>query len=253
VSVGTTYGRSFSSHAALDAEGDLLLHWEARAFYAGGAPPPPQVIAAARKDASGIARVNLESGKVTMLPAAGGDKTGKVELPKELAGKITGQLWAGGQWDSKPLIVGGKAVAFLNQNAGQQAKFSLVSWNAATGKDITEKALYQGKSLFPMLGLDRRHVFVYQGVPQEQLPAEERGWAIFKLPTGERVGRVLLPSVPQEISVAGKRLYYVVGVQRFGPPGRMNSTRTLHAVDLATGQELWQHPLWTARVLPPLP
>jgi hypothetical protein len=53
----------------LDING-LWLSWEARAWYAGGARPTPQIEKAARKDASGVARIDLDSGKVEPLDSA---------------------------------------------------------------------------------------------------------------------------------------------------------------------------------------
>ena len=63
VSVGVVYGRTFASGAVLNRDG-LLLIWEARAHYAGGAAPPPEIEEAARKEASGVLKVDLETGKV---------------------------------------------------------------------------------------------------------------------------------------------------------------------------------------------
>lgn len=68
VSIGPNHGRSFQSRARLAGD-DLTLAWEARAFYAGGAAPPPQVEEAARKEASGVVRIDVESGKLTVLDA----------------------------------------------------------------------------------------------------------------------------------------------------------------------------------------
>jgi len=67
VSVGVSHGRSFASSARTDGEGGLLLTWQARAWYAGGAAPPPEVERAARKSASGVARIDLKSGRVEAL------------------------------------------------------------------------------------------------------------------------------------------------------------------------------------------
>jgi hypothetical protein len=69
VSVGVARGRSFASAARMDREG-LLLIWDARAWYAGGARPTPAIEKAARKQASGIARVNPQTGKVEFLEGA---------------------------------------------------------------------------------------------------------------------------------------------------------------------------------------
>jgi hypothetical protein len=70
VAVGPAHGRSFASAARLD-KGGLLYHWQARAWYAGGARPTPEIEQAARKEASGVALVKLETGKVVPLAAKG--------------------------------------------------------------------------------------------------------------------------------------------------------------------------------------
>jgi hypothetical protein len=67
-SIGPNYGRSFQSRARL-AGNDLTLAWEARAFYAGGAAPPREILEASRKEASGVVRIDVESGKLTVLDA----------------------------------------------------------------------------------------------------------------------------------------------------------------------------------------
>jgi hypothetical protein len=68
VSVKVDYGRSFTSGARLDGR-MLMLSWEARAFYAGGARPTPEIEKAARKEASGVARIDLQTGKIEALSA----------------------------------------------------------------------------------------------------------------------------------------------------------------------------------------
>src|SRR5262249_30889120 len=66
VVLGVAHGRSFTSTGRID-QGNLYLTWEARAWYAGGARPTPEIERAARKEARGVAKVNLDSGKVEML------------------------------------------------------------------------------------------------------------------------------------------------------------------------------------------
>lgn len=68
VSVETDYGRSYRGSARLDGD-TLLLSWEARAFYAGGARPPPELEKRERKEASGVARLDLKTGKLDSLDA----------------------------------------------------------------------------------------------------------------------------------------------------------------------------------------
>lgn len=58
-------GRSFRTAATADG-GRVVVVWEARAFYYGGARPTPQIEAAARKHDSGQVKIDLKSGKVTV-------------------------------------------------------------------------------------------------------------------------------------------------------------------------------------------
>jgi hypothetical protein len=144
VSVSVTYGRAFASGATLDNQGRLLLQWHARAWYAGGARPTPQIEAAARKSADGVHRVDLDSGKVELLP---------------------------------------------------------------------------GKSLPP------------------------------KLPAPPKLGIKLEDGAQGAVALQGRVLYQLEG--RGGKA--FQTTRTLKAVDGASGQVLWQHAIWAPPYLPPLP
>jgi hypothetical protein len=65
------------------AEGDVLvIEWEAHARYKGGAAPPRHVLEAARKDASGVARVDLDTGAVRVTD---GDEEGQEGAALEAA------------------------------------------------------------------------------------------------------------------------------------------------------------------------
>jgi hypothetical protein len=66
VSVNVAYGRSYRSSSKFDGD-SLLVSWEARAFYAGGAAPTPAILKAARKEASGVMRIDVVTGKFGSL------------------------------------------------------------------------------------------------------------------------------------------------------------------------------------------
>ncbi len=68
VVVGVAHGRSFRS-AAQQTDAGLMLTWEARAWYAGGAAPPKEVEAAARKSANGAALIDPRTGTVKAIAA----------------------------------------------------------------------------------------------------------------------------------------------------------------------------------------
>jgi outer membrane protein assembly factor BamB len=57
-------GRSFRIGATA-AGGKVAVAWQANAYYAGGARPSPEIEEAARKEAAGVAAIDLATGKVT--------------------------------------------------------------------------------------------------------------------------------------------------------------------------------------------
>src|SRR5262249_26967471 len=139
VSTGLAHGRSFASSASLD-KNDLLLKWDARAWYAGGARPTPEIEKAARREAHGVARVNLESGKGGMLAE---DKVpaDPTKLPKDLANEKSQQYWTGSDWKTTPLATGNGFAALVQDDKG--GKLSLKRWDAA-GKALETVELMKG-------------------------------------------------------------------------------------------------------------
>jgi hypothetical protein len=256
VSVGVTYGRSFTSRARLDGKDTLLLQWEARAFYAGGAAPTPEVLERARKHAAGVARVNIDSGRVVAGEARKG-KEPEVELPRGLKEVKPAQLWTGSEWVARPLRVGKKAVVLLRSQAGALHKLEMVAWDPATGKADPKVELMQGKELWPQLSEDRRYVFVHQALVKEKLPPGDYAWWVFSLETGKQVAKLPFEPGSQGLTVIGPRAYYAVAgpgrMPRPGGPGMVKGSQTLKAVEVATGRQLWQHAIWAPPQLPPLP
>lgn len=253
VSVSTTYGRTFSSHATV-RKGELLLHWRANSFYAGGAPPPPEVIEAARKEAAGTARVNLESGKVTMAEA---DKTpAGPDLPDELKKVASQQYWTGSDWKTTPFVVGNTVSGLAVQNLGGGAsEMSLKRWDRKTGKPLDTVSLMKGKELWPQTSADGQYVFVHQALVKEQLPPGDYAWWVYSLETGKQVAKLPYNGALAEATVLGGRLYQLSGGQgrpKFGG-GESVIPRSVKATDLKTGKVLWERPVEGQRFLPPLP
>ncbi len=249
VSVGTTYGRSFTSEAIPDGKDALVLRWEARAWYAGGARPTPEIEARARKHERGAVRVHLDSGRVD-------PKAPPVAPPPLLKGELAtvkpASVWTGSDWQAKPLLIGKQAAVLTKEQVGGLEKLELQVWDTETGKAAPKVELMRGQSLWPQLGMDGRFVFVHQAIPKEKLPPGEYAWSVFSLETGKRVAKVPFAGA-QALTVVGPRLYSVQEVTGGGRPGMFKRTRTLKAVDLATGNVVWQHAVWAPPFLPPLP
>jgi hypothetical protein len=257
VSVGTTHGRSFTAQSGVDEKGKLLLSWEARAWYAGGAAPTPEIERASRKHAKGVARIDLDSGKVESLPEKADKAPAPPALPKDLGGLKPAQLWTGTDWLTAPVPVGKKVGVLLRGPLPGGEKLELVTWDPVSGRADPRVVLMRGRSLWPQLAGDGRHVFIHQALSKEQLPAGEYAWSIFDLETGKRVAKVPFEPGAQNLTALGGRLFYAIesggGIRPGGPPGAMKRTRTLRAFDLATGKRLWEHSLWAPPVLLPVP
>ncbi|HEY2881538.1 MAG TPA: hypothetical protein VGJ15_03880 [Pirellulales bacterium] len=65
VAVDGGIGLSFASSVALEND-DLILSWQAQREFVGGTPRTPEAVAAAKKAQSGVAHVDLASGKSTV-------------------------------------------------------------------------------------------------------------------------------------------------------------------------------------------
>jgi hypothetical protein len=257
VAVGLTHGRTFSVTG--EAAGDnVLLRWEAHAFYAGGAPPPPEVIRAAKKDAAGVAQVGLKSGKVRMLDVKEVPSPNPAPVPQALKEVKSRQYWTGKSWETGPLIAG-SVLAALEQpeKTGPKQKLLLRRWELKTGKALEPITLIEGKELWPQIALGGQHVFVHQALVKEQLPAGDYAWWVFSLETGKQLGKVSFEPGAEGLAVLGSRaLFLVPGVAKKRPPGGPfgfpPQPRSLKAFDLASGRLLWDHPVEPVRRLLPL-
>jgi hypothetical protein len=253
VSVGLRHGRSFTSEGRIH-KGELLLKWDAHAFYAGGAAPTPEIVKRAKMDASGVARVSLETGKAEQLEADKVPAEVAPKLPRELEKVASQQYWTGRDWKTTPFVAGNTVSALaLNDTGGETAKLTLKRWELATGKELEAVELLKGKSLWPQVSPDGRYVFVHQALVKEQLPEGDYAWWVFSLEDGKQVAK--LPYEQGLTTVLGPRAYFLVTGPRKGPPMGINAAqpRQIKAVDLKTGKTEWERPIEPQRTLPPLP
>jgi len=232
---GRGAGRSFSSHAWTD-KGAVLIAWQAGAWYWGGAAPSPEILKRSQHNADGVARVDLDSGKVEMLDTAKAPPGG-AKLSKELE-KAAGPNAA---------VAGDYAAAVAGEPSGAKQKVVLKRWDLATEKPLdpvvlTEGGLYQIVML-PSAGL----VLVREDSPGEAT------WTAYALATGKEAAKFNTEPGAGEFSVIGPRAYYVVRGKPTGPPFGGVIPRTLKAVDLKTGKRLWERPLEGEQLPPPPP
>lgn len=83
---GEAHGHAFAARWHKEKH-HLVLDWEASAWYAGKTKPTPEERQSARKHADGIARIDLRSGQIEVLPAAAAGATGKESSPLARIGR----------------------------------------------------------------------------------------------------------------------------------------------------------------------
>jgi hypothetical protein len=130
VTIDPEDSREFSLAATAD-DHFLLLAWEAHAYYRGGAPPSRQVIEQTRKDTDGVARVDLATGKVAMLPGEPRPKAPTSVLPTT-APRLEGAI--GEQCQIGPYIY-----ALTEEHPDESRRRSILKkWQVGSGNLVWE-------------------------------------------------------------------------------------------------------------------
>jgi hypothetical protein len=239
-------GRSFTAHWRLDRN-QLLLAWEASAWYTGTTRPTPKQEAAARKHAAGTARIDLDSGRVEVGPAEPPAQHPAVEDFPELDKKAI--RWQG--------IAGGRRCAILLEESSSQQKLLLRSWDAATGKEAEPKELLRGKRLLLQPTLDGRLLLLRDAgnTPDENNLGKDRTdqfWTLVSPELGAAVARLPFSPGTQAVAVLGLRVYYAVSGPVRGSLDRpLLQPRTVRAYDLKTGKQVWERAVAGKVLAPP--
>jgi hypothetical protein len=232
---------SFSYGVRLDGD-DLLLEWKAQARYRGGAPPSAYIQAQANKAATGLARIDLKTGKVRMLPLESRRET---ELPKELQEStlFSYQIGASDTWETEPWLVDEKiAAAITGEIDEEQQALQLQRWNPATGKAQKPVALVKGLALVSYVTPDGGYIFIHSEMPTEESSPNKTPWWLFSVSTGKQLAVLDYEQGAREACVLASKVYYIVD----NPPPALRSDgdilqSTIKALDIVSGRLLWQH------------
>jgi outer membrane protein assembly factor BamB len=251
VTTGLTHGRSFAAQGFVDKE-NLYLRWIARAWYAGGARPTPEIEKAARKNADGVVRVNLKTGKVTMLAANKAPKPPAPKIPAAVANAAFTRVYTAFGEETWVTTNGKQAVvvAMESKPGGQQAV--LKRWDLTSGKALENIPLLFAPSLQIELSADGRHSLIRNTLPRPG--GGQNDWLVYSTETGKQVGKFAHEEGTFQVSAIGDRVFYVVNKRQKGAPRfSMDQDRTLKAVNWKTGKDLWECALEPQKVLLPLP
>jgi len=244
-------GHSFTAQAEAKS-GEIVVTWQARAWYAGGAAPSPQMLKNSNKNAAGAARINVETGKVETVDGA--KMEGAIsKLPEGLQKLKSHQYWTGSEWKTTPLIVGDVVASLEIEGSKDQQKAILKLFDLASGKEKEPAKLLEGKALWPQASLDGRHLLIHQGLVKEQLPDGDFAFWIFELETGKQVGKVPFEQTAGGVAVCGDHALFLVAQPKTAPKTLGKQGRWLKAINLITGKTDWEHTVESDVNLPPVP
>jgi len=238
---GTTWGHNFASSSTLEGD-ELIFKWQASTHYAGGAAPPPEVEEAARRNANGVFRVNLKTGKVQIVEAApqveaeGGEIQAQTQRP----------VLKAPAWNEELSVGDVTALLSLEYNADDKINTLLLKrWEREGRKALPDTSLYTVSVVLPQLSLDGNYVLVHQPA-YEELSVEERKWSIFSLATGKQIAKLTFDEMTGAVSIIGARAFCEIHEdRRMAKGGNHPTKRDLKVLDLTSGKELWTRPLLT--------
>ena len=247
VVTGEAPGHSFSARWHLEKH-QLVMDWEAAAWYAGKTKPTPEEESAARKHANGVALIDLRTGQVEVRPAVKVVSSPPPPLPEYLEEKAV--RWQG--------IVGKHwKVLALEEEEGMQ-RLVWHAWDRETHKAEPPKELLRGKRLLVRETLDEHILCLREATPSPDERATltpskaQRWWWLYSVDLDKGIGRIPVEPGMHSLAVVGKRAFYLVPGTLRGRLDRPNmQPRTLKAIDLESGKKLWERSVAAKLLAPP--
>lgn len=228
---------------------ELKLQWEAHARYRGGAAPSLQIQQQATHDASGVARVSIQTGRVEMLPPE--ERVVRL-FPKRLEEVDTAPFKRGTRWDTGPWIAGEKVAALVFED-GEEPALMLKTWRLPAAEEEMAVAVGRGRRFVPEVTPDGQYLFVCRkAISEEQWHATAR-WQVFSVATGRLIANLTLERGAQELCVVGPRVLYIVEES----PTVTGTTKTgeyrsiLKVREMMSNQLLWERTLQERRASRP--
>jgi hypothetical protein len=205
---------------------------------------------------SGVAKVDLLTGKVQMLEGDDVPSPPALKLPDEIARGPRGPGGRGGRGAFAPRagVNGPYFVAITIARDEEVREVILKRWDRSTDTALEPMVLAKTGVVEASLSIDFRTVLVNlrEQPDQEESPTF---WRAYSTLTGKEVGSLLEQEGAFGVTALGDRVFFVIR-RAPEPPANAIRPRTIRALDLKTGKVLWEHaiePLRTPqrRELPP--
>jgi len=216
---------------------DLVIDWEARGRYGGGAPPPQFVKQEASVEAKGSFRVNMDSGQVIPVQS----EPSPTDLLPQFAAMSSAAYKSCNKWCEEPWVVDDLVATLVLSISGNSQTLRLQTWERSTGNKHLDQVLAGGQRLFANLSSDGRFLFIRDkaGEMQPTWP-----WYVFSVANGTQFAQVTYEPGAQWVSVLDSRLYYVQESSTKDPVhDRSSVPRVLKARNFPAGNLIWDLPL----------
>ncbi len=194
----------------------LLLEWRSDGRYAGGAPAPDEVRSGFERRSHGTIEWDLAAGRAREMPGSVRQGADLQSWPYRRRGR-----WRETAWQCGDLVL---RLALDDSAEAEQESVVLL----ATGERGPRPAGPAWPApIEPTVTPDGCHLLVRE----TRQPAGP--WQVVDLRAAREVARVPYREGSQFPAVLGGRLYFITGP-------RAGSPAALHAVDLASGEEVWE-------------
>jgi hypothetical protein len=229
----TTSNEELFTYQVCGRDSVLLIEWEAHARYRGGAPPPSQVLQEATKDAVGTARVDLRSGRVTMLPRT---LPQGLAIPPALQQAMVFPYKKGTAWHSEPWLTDTMVAMLTVEETAGERTLTLQRWDPATQSPRPRLPLGSATGRTAYVTPDGSYLLLHD----LSAGGATGDLSIFRVTTGELAARWPHETGLQEISILGSHLYSLVEDSTLTPAGSPRLRLLLKARSLVDGQLRWE-------------
>jgi hypothetical protein len=212
----------------------VVVRWQASDRYMGGAPPPKFIEEGQAQESRGTFECDFRDVQVEAV---------QVETSASPPAQTSWAYRSGGVWRETAWVLG-ETQATLEMDYSNPDPVLVL--NTVDSKHFVHRSpLVTGQSVEPTLTEDGRYLFVRRTDP----PGES--WEVWEVATHKNVGRIAHDPGSDLPAVLAGRVYYLAPT-----PTSTGITYRLKAVDLHSGQFLWEHELGGPAQLesaPPLP
>lgn len=207
----------------------LELSWQAQSHYRGGANPPSFIVQHSAQQDRGTARIDMQSGKVEMLPSTN-------PITEQHSTISIEEQFGSGWW------VAGQNLAVLIWAESQGEQVLQLKTRPKVSNRMIERVieLVKGKALASYVTPDGCYVLVHSELSEQLQPKQKRPWWIFSAETGHLLAILDYEEGTQASTILKHQIFYLVEEPKSAPQGKNLLQSVLKSKDLTTKKLLWK-------------